>query len=241
MRDWRMLLVGMAALAALPIAAQREARMALPDDLAARVERLSARGFGGRNEGDYTLGDLAGEFTRIESRWAIADPLYAQNRGQSSFTLSGPGFDSPVAAACEMRRAALTVGVITFDPDKMTYHCDLVDGTGSPLLALGEPKPDNFGARVLARAERRGDATFAGITLEIRSVHRYAGSRVQAPMPVGYVLELDGRAVGAVELTDADPAVYLPTVDSTDVRSAVIVTALALAVLRDPATSALED
>jgi hypothetical protein len=60
-------------------------------------------------------------------------------------------------------------------------------------------------------------------------------------MPVGYLLELDGRAVGAVELTDVDPAVYLPTADSPDVRSAVIVTALALAVLPDPATSALED
>jgi len=233
--------VGIAALAALPIAAQREARMALPDDLAARVERLTAQGFGGRNEGDYRLGDLAGEFTRIESRWAVADPLYAQNRGRSSFTLSGPGFDSPVAAACEMRRAAVTVGVITFDPDKMTYHCDLAGGAGSPLLALGEPKPDNLRARVLARAERRGEATFDGVTLGIRSVHGYAGSRVQAPMPVGYLLELDGRAVGALELTDVDPVVYLPTVESTGVRSTVIVTALALAVLRDPANSALED
>src|SRR5688572_33456991 len=64
------MLVGVAALAALPLSAQREARMALPDDLAAHVERLSASTFGGRNEGDYTLADLAGEFTRIESRWA---------------------------------------------------------------------------------------------------------------------------------------------------------------------------
>lgn len=235
------MLVGIAALTALPLAAQRDARMALPDDLAAHVERLTARGFGGRNEGDYTLADLAGEFTRIESRWAVADPLYAQNRGQSSFTLSGPGFDAPVAAACEMRRASVTVGVVTFDPDKMTYHCNLAGGSGSPLLVLGEPKPDNLRARVLARAERRGEAMFAGITLGVRSVHGYAGSRVQAPMPVGYVLELDGRAVGAVELTDVDPAVYLPTVDSPGIRNAVIVTALALAVLRDPAASALED
>src|SRR5262245_47025592 len=135
MREGFRVFVGLAALAALPLAAQREARMALPDDLATRVERLRADGFGGRNEGDYTLGDAAGEFTRIESRWAIADPLYAQNRGRSSFTLSGAGFDSPVAATCEMRRAAITVGVITFDPEKMTYQCDLVAGAGeTPLL-----------------------------------------------------------------------------------------------------------
>jgi hypothetical protein len=233
-------LVAGVAFSAVPLSAQRAARMELPQDLAARVERLSAAGFGGRNEGNYTLGDVAGEFTRIESRWAIGDPLYAQNRGRSSFTLSGAGFEQAVAASCEMRRASVTIGVVTFDPDKMTYQCDL-SGDESPLLILGQPKPENLRARMLARSDRRGEAKFAGLTVAVRSVHNYAGSRIQAPMPVGYLLEIDGRAVGAVELTDVDPAVYLPTAEAPDVRSAVIVTALALAVLRDPANSALED
>jgi hypothetical protein len=215
--------------------------MDLPDDLETRVERVAADGFGGRNEGRYTLGDAAGEFKRIESRWAVADPLLAQNRGQSSFTLSGGGFEEPVAATCEMRRLSMTVGVVTFDPDKMTYQCNLT-GSGEPqLLILGEPKPENLRARVLARSERRGESTFGGITLAIRSVHRYADSRLQAPMPVGYLLEIDERAVAAVELTDVDPAVYMPTQGTAETRMAVIVTALALAVLRDPAASALED
>ena len=238
--DFRVI-VATVALTALPLAAQKEARMALPDDLATQVERLTAEGFGGRNKGHYTLGDHAGEFTRIESRWAVADPLVAQNRGQSSFTLSGGGFATPVAAACEMRRTSVTLGVVTFDPDKMTYHCDSAGGGASPLLVLGQPKPENLRARVLARSERRGEATFGEVTLAIRSVHTYEGSRLQAPMPVGYLLEIADRAVGAVELTDVDPTVYLPAVVPTDVRSAVIVTALALAVLRDPASSALED
>lgn len=234
-------IVGIAALAASPLAAQREARMALPDELATRAERLSAEGFGGRNEGRYTLGNLTGEFTRIESRWAVADPLVAQNRGQSSFTLSGDGFAAPVAATCEMRRTSVTLGVITFDPDKMSYHCDLDTGDEAPLLVLGQPKPENLRARVLARSDRRGEGTFGGVKLAIKSVHNYDGSRLQAPMPVGYLLEIGDRVVGAVELTDVNPAVYLPTEETADVRSAVIVTALALAVLRDPATSALED
>ena len=233
-------LVGITALAAAALAAGREAHMALPDELTARVERLSAEGFGGRNEGHYTLGNLAGEFTRIESRWAVADPLVAQNRGQSSFTLSGTGFATPIAATCEMRRTSVTLGVITFDPDKMTYQCDLAGGE-SPLLVLGQPKPENLRARVLARSDRRGEARFGAVTLAVRSVHNYAGSRIQAPMPVGYMLEIGDRAVGAVELTDVNPAVYLPTEETADVRSAVIVTALALAVLRDPASSTLED
>jgi hypothetical protein len=240
MRKLRISSLGIAALVAWPLTAQQAARMQLPDDLAARVERQAAEGFGGRNEGHYTLGELTGEFTRIESRWAIGDPLYAQNRGRSSFTVSGPGFDATVAGTCEMRRSAVTVGVITFDPDKMTYQCDLA-GAGAPLLVLGEPKPENFRARVLARAERRGEASFGGVTLEVRSVHRYAGSRLQAPMPVGYLLEIGGRSVAAVELTDVDPGLYLPAEESAEVRAAAIVTALALAVLRDPATSALEE
>lgn len=240
MRKPRIASVGMAALAAWPLTAQQAARMQLPDELAARVQREAIEGFGGRNEGRYTLAELTGEFTRIESRWAIGDPLYAQNRGRSSFTMSGPGFDPSLAASCEMRRTAVTVGVVTFDPDTMTYQCD-VAGTDSRLLVLGQPKPENFRARLLARSERRGEATFGGVTLDVSSVHRYAGSRLAAPMPVGYVLEIDGRAVAAVELTDVDPALYLPTEEPPEVRAAAIVTALALAVLRDPATSALED
>jgi hypothetical protein len=234
-------LATVAVLAVLPLSAQRTARMEVPDDLATRVERLSVEGFGGRNEGSYRLGNVTGQFTRIESRWAIADPAYAQNRGRSSFTVAGPGFEPSLSATCEMRRGAVTVGVLTFDPQKMTYHCE-VEGAGTPqLLVLGEPEPENFRARVLARAERRGESSYGGITLAIRSVHRYAGSRLQSSVPVGYLLEIADRAVGAVEVTDVDPAAYLPTAETADVRAAVVATALALAVLRDPATSALED
>lgn len=239
-RKPRLASAGIAALAAWPLTAQQTARMQLPDGLAVQVERQSFGGFGGRNEGRYTLGELTGDFTRIESRWAIADPFYAQNRARSSFTVAGPGFESAVAATCEMQRTAVTVGVVTFDPEKMTYQCDLA-GAESRLLVLGQPKPENFRARLLARAERRGAASFRGVTLEVRSVHRYAGSRLEAPMPVGYLLERDGRAVAAVELTDVDPTLYFPIAESAEVRAATIVTALALAVLRDPATSALDD
>ena len=230
-------------LATHPLRAQRPARMELPDDFAARTERIGIAGFGGRNAGRYTLGELAGEFTRIESRFAIADPVYAQNRGRSSFTLAGPGFDGSVAASCEMRREAVTIGVITFDPEKMSYHCSF-EGTAAPTPAsfvLGEPEPENFRARMLALSARRGEATLGDITLAIRSVHRYAGSRLTAPMPVGYLIERDGRAVGGIELTDVEPMVLLPSDETDAVRAAVLISALALAVLRDPATSALED
>lgn len=233
----------LAVAAALPSNAQQTARMELPEDLADRVERLAAKGFGGLNRGDYELGPYRGKFTRIESRWAVLDPLYAQNRGRSSFTFAGPGFDEPVAASCEMRRGAVTVGVITFDPRKLTYECKFTRG-GAPFdasLVLGEPKPENFRERVLALADRRGEARIGTVTVALRSVHDYAGTRLKAPMPVGYWLEVEGRPVGALELTDVDPTVFLPTAETADVRAAVLVAAMGLAVLRDPANSALED
>jgi hypothetical protein len=227
--------------AAAPGDARETARMKLPEGFSDRVERLVADGFGGRNRGDYELGPYRGEFVRIESRWAVLDPLYAQNRGRSSFTLEGQGFEEPVAASCEMRRGAVTIGVITFDPQRLTYQCDYTRGGASldATLVLGEPKPENLRERVLALSDRRGEARVGAVTLAIRSVHDYEGSRLKAPMPVGYVLEVDGRAVGALELTDVDPTIFLPTAEHGDVRSAVLVAAMGLAVLRDPASSAL--
>lgn len=229
--------------ATLPAEPQRTARMELPQGFTDRVERFVAEGFGGLNRGDYELGPYRGEFTRIESRWAVLDPLYAQNRGRSSFTLAGPGFDEPVAASCEMRRGAVTAGVITFDPQKLTYECEFTRG-GAPFdasLVLGEPKPANFRERALALADRRGEARIGAVSVALRSVHDYAGTRLKAPMPVGYRLEVEGRVVGALELTDVEPAVFLPTAETAEVRAAVLVAAMGLAVLRDPANSALED
>jgi hypothetical protein len=235
------LLIAAGVLATQPLSAQRTARMDLPEDFAARAERIEIDGFGGRNEGRYTLGELSGEFTRIESRFAIGDPLYAQNRGRSSFTLAGPGFDGTIRAACEMRREAVTIGVITFDPDKMSYHCSFEGAPTPASFVLAEPEPENLRARMITLSARRGEATLGDVTLAIRSVHGYAGSRVQAPAPVGYMLEVAGRTVGALELTDVDPTVLLPANETGALRAATLITALALAVLRDPASSALEE
>lgn len=231
-----------AVLAAQPLVGQRAARMALPEDFSVRAERIGIDGFGGRNEGHYTLGDFSGEFARIESRFAIGDPLYAQNRGQSSFTLAGPGFADTVTATCEMRRQAVTIGVLTFDPEKMSYHCSFEGTTAAPAsLVLAEPEPENLRARMLAISDRQGESKLGEMTLAIRSVHRYADSQLLAPTPVGYVLEREGRTVGAVELSDIDPTLVLPADEPDAVRTAILITALALAVLRDPATSALEE
>lgn len=219
------------------------ARMALPGDLETRAQRLEISGFGGRNRGSYRLEDLQGEFTRIESRWAVLDPLYARNRAKSSFTLSGSDLASIVSAECEMTAATVTLRAVTFDPRKMTYQCSFARD-GMPIdaqLVLGEVKPDSFRARLATRSERAGEAVIEGLRVGLASVHRYATSRLGSQVPVGYVLDIDGAQIAAIELTDSNPTLYLDLGLEGARRDVVLMAALALAVLRDPADSTLGD
>jgi hypothetical protein len=78
------------------------ARMRLPAELAISADRVSASGFGGKNRGHYELENARGEFTRIESRFAVGDSLYAANRGKSSFTLAAEDAADGVAAECRV-------------------------------------------------------------------------------------------------------------------------------------------
>jgi len=230
-------------LTAFPSAALRTASMQLPEGFSARTERLEASGYGGYNRGEYRLGDYSGEFTRIESRWAVFDPLYSRNRAKSSFSLRGPSIDEAIAAECEMKRGNVTVGVVTFDSDKMTYQCAFTAGA-APLAAsfvLGEKKREGMRARLMARSDREGYAEINGVSITIRSVHNYEGSRLQSAAPAGYLLEVDGIAIGGIELTDVDPTFFLPTASSEEVRRSVLVSAMALSVLRDPENSDLGD
>lgn len=226
---------------ALPSARALEvARMELPEDFAAAAERLPARGYGGANRGRYAVGPYRGEFTRIESRFAALDPLYAANRGKASFTLEGVADAAPVHAECRFKERVVTVGMLTFDATRLAYVCDIGGGSAG-TLTLGEPKPAGMKARVLARAERRGLAEIGSVRIDIASVHRYAGSKLGTQVPVGYLLSSGSQVVGAVELTDANPTFVLRNDIAGDVRHAAVVTALGLSVLRDPATSTLGD
>lgn len=235
-----MVAIGVAAIGAAE--ALKVARMQLPEGFAAAAERLPAAGYGGANRGRFTAGAYRGEFTRIESRFAVLDPLYAANRGKSSFTLEGPDLGGAVSAECSFKERVVTVGVLTFDATKLAYVCEIEeDGKAAGRLTIGEPKPAGLKARVLARDERRGLAEIGAVNVDVASVHAFAGSRLGSQVPVGYVLSHDERVVGAVELTDANPTFFLRTELPAEVRRAALIAALGLSVLRDPAVSALGD
>jgi hypothetical protein len=229
--------------AATSVLALEIARMRVPEELAAVAHRLPASGYGGANRGRFVIGDYRGDFTRIESRFAVFDPLYAANRGKSSFTLAGPGVEDTIAAECRFKERVVTVGVLTFDATKLAYVCDIKDADGGTAgsLTLGEPKPSGFESRLLARAERKGLAEIGSVRIEIASVHQYDRSKLSSQTPVGYVLSLDSQAVGALELTDSNPTFFLHAGMAPNVQRATLIAALGLSVLRDPAVSALGD
>lgn len=219
------------------------AQMELPEALRSDTERLPIVGYGGRNKGGYQLGPYRGEFTRVETRWALADPLFAAQRAKSSFTIEGPGFEMPVAAECGMKKNVVTVGIVTFDPKKMVYQCtfERAGGLMNARFLVGQPKPDTMRARFLAWAIRQGEAEIDGLRIGIRSVHKYANTKFQSPTPVGYLLEIGERPVAAVELTDTNPTLFMPKAEPAATRDALLLAAMALSVLRDPADSALGD
>ncbi len=219
------------------------ARIELPDGFDAISDRLAVKGFGGRNKGHFEFPGHSGEFTRKESRLGVFDPLPVSNSGKSSFSLTGDLVENTVSASCEMTRKAVTVGIVTFDPKKMLYECELrhANATSMDRLLLGHPKPSGFKERLLAQERRRGEAQVLGQHFWIESVHRYQGSKLVSSAPAGYWIMQGESVVAAVELTDVDPVFYVRRDIGPEVRRGVLPVALGLAVLRDPANSALED
>jgi hypothetical protein len=240
---WALFLGSLAVGLAPATYAAKTATMKLPDQVSVVLERHPATGFGGKNRGRYEIDDHGGEFTRIESRLSIFDPLYVTNRGRGAFTLSRSGSDEILSAECEPKQRVVTVGIFTFDPKRLAYSCEIASNVDGRIgsLALGQPRPDDFRARVLAQSVRRGELVLGETRLEIESIHQHEGARFQVQYPVGYLFSFDGRTIGGIELTNVNPTVLIEEGLAGDLRQAVFVAALALSVFRDPADSALGD
>jgi hypothetical protein len=221
----------------------RDAAIRLPDELAGQSRQIDFSGFGGFNEGRYAGADYRGEFRRTESRLDVFDPLYVANRGRSSFTLEDAAGSVRHSGECRFSRDRAAIGIATTDLDRMEYLCDLREGGGpvASQLVLGEPRRKGFREKLMARERRVGEAIVLGHRVLIESVHEYAGSRLSSQTPLGYVLVSGGLVVAAVDLLDWSPIVHLRDGIAETERDAAVVVALALAVLRDPANSALED
>lgn len=230
-------------LSGLAIAGLNTAQMELPAEFGARAERIDISGFGGHNKGKFSFADFSGEFTRGESRLSVMDSAYVSNKGKSSFTLRDAGSAEILSAACQMKKGAVTIDIVTFDPKKLSYQCDFTHGDNllGARLVVGQPKAKGMKEKMLAKDLRRGESNIFEQHLVIESVHRYKGSKFQSQPPVGYLLLQGDEVVAALELTDVNPTLYVALDVPGELRHSILATALSLAVLRDPANSALED
>ncbi len=225
--------------AALLAAACTPAQMRLPDGLAAAGQVLPVEGIGGGNRGRFYIGAWQGSFTRSEERLALFDALVT-NRAGADFIIEGPGISETIEATCRMRERVVELGVVSFTPGRMAYACQFT-AEGRSFPARFELQEARTGlADALSRRQRLGEIALGGEVVQIRSVHRVAGSPFELASPIGYIFEQQGREVGAVELNGkarlilADPA-------NEGLARTLTIAGLTLALLRDPANSALGD
>jgi hypothetical protein len=218
-------------LAAAGCGVVQPARMALPDGLQARTEETRIEGLGAGTSGTLRVAGNSGPFTRAASQLALFD-VASFDRGGSTFTVSGADFPSPVSARCRFRQNTVTLGIVDFNPKKMAYECDF-DGLPGARLSLQETVAG--GDVRTMQAERRGQITVNGKVLALRSVHDIEGAVLPVASPIGYVLESGSQPVAAVELNGTVPQLRLPDATQPELRRSVLLAAIAVSLLWDPA------
>jgi hypothetical protein len=204
----------------------REAQIRMPEGLAAQSDVLELMGMGGRRHGTFRLGSDTGEFTRGADRIGIFDPLLVRNSGGGNFRILLAG--QSLEGECNYRAEQVTVGVISAPTRPFTYRCRFSRG-GRPLDATLSVRAV---VDAVGKDERRGFLDFEGRRFTLRSVHRDIGGGLPTRAPLGYVFELDGRPVAAIDLNGPNKTLYLTRGPD---RDAAIAGSLALAILWDPA------
>lgn len=214
------LLAGLTACGSLPAA-----RMALPEPLAAQRPVL-IEGLGGGRSGSFTVDGTPGRFERDASRLALLGNALADDRASARYTFA-PDTARAVATTCRARQTVAQLGAVGAAIRPYRVQCD-VGGAFSAQLVM-----EALSRGAGARAEREGQVTAGGTTLQLRSVHRVEGSPLSLEAPIGFLFLHEGRPVGAVEV-NGTPRIWRPAA-GTPLHDAVTHAALSLAVLWDPA------
>lgn len=219
------------------------AKIRLPDELRSGAHEHRFDGINGLNRGQFVGAGYRGPFTRSESRLGIFDPMLVMQKAGSTFTLEDASGTSLATVSCNATRDSVTLKAVSFDIDKMAYDCEFsaVDAELDGRLILAEPKPKGLKERLLARSRRLGEGSIAGIELSVESIHEYEESKLSSQVALGYAIRLDEDTVAAVDLLDWNPIVHVADRIDARTREIAIAVAVALALLRDPANSALDE
>lgn len=235
----RILSLFAASMMATACAALPPAEMRLPPALAEQAAPIAVEGIGGRTKGRFYAGAWQGSYERSEERLALFDTVI-RNSGHSGFVIEGPGISWTIEARCRMREKVLDFGLVEFTPKPMSYGCAFTaNGNDIPArFELQEVRSGLGGA--LSRRERRGEIALGGEIVQIRSVHKLAGTALDIATPIGYVFEQQGRPVGAVEL-NGTPRLFIADRAGESLSRTIAIGAIALAIFWDPANSTLGD
>lgn len=228
----RTMLIPVAALAAAALSGcVREARIAVPSDVAASTERLELRGMGGGTRGSFRLGTSAGRFTRSSERAGAFGALLVTKGGGGSFAVSLPGGE--LSGECGFREREVNAGPVSVTTRPFVYRCGFRrDGRPIDAELTIEESHVSAGA-LLSKRERRGTLFFEGREIALRSLHRDAGGGLPTAAPLGYAFDGAGRQIGAVDLNCGNKTLFVPSAGPD--RDAAIAAGLALSILWDPA------
>jgi len=202
----------------------REARMSIPETLAATPEESFGKSGWGRS-GSFPLGAQTVRYERGADRLSLFE-TFSYGRAPLRINLLGPQGER--RADCAARQGELSVGVLVGATKPWTLSCDWQGGTDAAgRLHIGE------GRVQWAVQTREGEYQRGSLRLQLRSVHRLDGSPLAQPQAVGYEMLLEGRVVGSVDLSRGTPVLRRPDA-VTPLGQAVTEAALALALVWEP-------
>ncbi len=207
----------------------QEARIAMPSDLAARTERLELSGIGGSGTGSLRIGQSTGRFSRSAEQWALF--ATTKRTGDGSFSVAGPEVGGELSALCDYGEREVNVSIVSVTTDRLVYSCDFAR-EGRPIAAklVLEERQDKVRTLI---SRRVGSLRFEGQDIGIRSINEFEGGKLPTPSPLGYMFDVGGAEIGAVDLNGSPKIIHAPA--DPKLRQAMIAASLALAVFWDPA------
>ena len=218
--------------------------MKLPDGLG-QAEQVVIDGSWPNRRGTLTAGAYSGDYAWGHDSFDFGPGWgFESEGGRTGFAVTGPG-GSVVTGQCDMRERTITRGKRERDGNVTTetevgakitplrYDCGLRrDGKDVGIVRLYE---DTLSTRSIVRAARDADVVYDGRRLALRSIHAIEGSPVGTATPTGFTISEGDRVLGAVDTLQPDPVLYIAEDTGEDLREALTVTAVALALFKDPA------
>lgn len=200
----------------------REARMQQPAELpTGAVEVLGPPGAGQHGEFALDGGMLRFKRGSTASIWDL--PLVTLSSGEAPLRIDWQRADGPSQAECLAKRSDFKIGGVHAEKP-LRLHCQW-DGDRAQLQ-LSEHGEVGY--------ERRdGDYQSGDLRLRLRSVHQFEGSPMPSRKAIGYLMLIDGKPVGALDLAGHVPRLLRPDPASPTGR-AVTEAALVLALLWEP-------